>query len=100
MRNGTNRLLTVHDRPLMLNKTVNNFERLSGSRPTLIQREPVQPLDRDFDVLLSPKFSHEFLLKFRLVNHRNNQIKLTKSPLLDLLGGKGERRNQFYDYLH
>ena len=61
MGNGTIRILTIHDRPLMLDKTVDNFERLSGSRATLIQREPVQPLDRRFDVLLSPKFSHEFL---------------------------------------
>jgi hypothetical protein len=56
-----NQILTIHDRPLMLDKTADNFKRLSGSRPTLIQREPIQPLDRRFDVLLSPKLPYEFL---------------------------------------
>ena len=37
---------------------------------------------------------------FHLVNRRSNQDKLTKSPLLDLLGSKSERRDQFYNYLH
>jgi hypothetical protein len=38
--------------------------------------------------------------EFHLVNCRNNRDKLTKSPLLDLLGSKSERRDQFYNYLH
>ena len=38
--------------------------------------------------------------KFHLVSRRNNRKKLTKSPLLDLLGSKSERRDQFYNYLH
>jgi hypothetical protein len=37
---------------------------------------------------------------FHLVNRRNNQYRLTKSPLLDLLRGKSECRDQFYNYLH
>jgi hypothetical protein len=45
----------------MLDKAVDNFEGLSGSRSTLIEREPIQPLDRRFDVLLSPKLPHKFL---------------------------------------
>ena len=35
-----------------------------------------------------------------LVNRPNNEDKLTKSPLLDLLCSKSERRDQFYNYLH
>ena len=38
--------------------------------------------------------------EFHLVSRRNNQDKLTKSPLLDLLGSKCERGDQFYNYLH
>ena len=56
-----NRIPTIHDRPLLLDKTINNLEGLSGSRPTLVQREPIQPLDRRFDVLLSPELPKKFL---------------------------------------
>jgi hypothetical protein len=38
--------------------------------------------------------------EFHLVNRHNNQDRLTKSPLLDLLCSKSERRDQFYNYLH
>jgi hypothetical protein len=38
--------------------------------------------------------------EFHLVNRRNNQDKLTKSPLLNLLGRKSESRDEFYDYFH
>jgi hypothetical protein len=38
--------------------------------------------------------------EFRLINGRNYQDKLTKSPLLGLLGSDRERRDQFYNYLH
>jgi hypothetical protein len=38
--------------------------------------------------------------EFHFVNRRNKQDELTKSPLLDLLGSKSERRYQFYNYLH
>jgi hypothetical protein len=60
-KNGMGRILTIHDSPLMSDETVDNFEGLSGSRPTLIQGESIQPLDCRFDVLLSPKFPHKFL---------------------------------------
>jgi len=60
-KTATNRILTIHDRHLLLDKTVDNFEGLSGSCPTLIQREPIQPLDRRFDVLFSPELPHKFL---------------------------------------
>jgi hypothetical protein len=46
---------------LFLDKTVDNLEGLSRSCMTLVQREPIQPLDRRFDVLLSPKLPHKFL---------------------------------------
>jgi hypothetical protein len=55
------RVLTVYDCPLMSDKAVDNFEGLSGSHPTLIQREPIQPLDRRFDVLFSPKLPDKIL---------------------------------------
>jgi hypothetical protein len=58
---GQVEFLTVHDGPLMPNKTVNNFEGLSGSRPTLIQCEPIQPPDGRLDVILSKKLLHKFL---------------------------------------
>jgi hypothetical protein len=58
---GTGRTLTIHYRPPMSDKTVNNLEGLSRGRPALIQREPIQPLDRRLDVLLSPKLTHKFL---------------------------------------
>ena len=45
----------------MTDKTVNYFEGLRGSRPTLTQCEPIQPLDGRLDVILSPQLLHEFL---------------------------------------
>jgi hypothetical protein len=39
----------------MPDKTVDNFKSLSGRCPTLIQGEPIQPLDGRLDVLLPPK---------------------------------------------
>ena len=54
------RILTIHDDLPMPDKTVDNFEGLSGSRPTLIQREPIQPLDRHLDFLLSTKLPNKF----------------------------------------
>ena len=98
-KSRTNRILTVHDRSLLLDKTADNFKGLSGSRPTLIQGQPIQPLDCCFDVLLSPKLPHKFLCPIELPIV-TNQDKLTKSPLLDLLGSKSERRDQFHNYLH
>jgi hypothetical protein len=48
----------------------------------------------------SPRSFPINLSEFHLVNRRNNQYKLTKSPFLDLLGSKSERRDQFYNYPH
>ena len=93
------RILTIHDGPPMLDETVDNFESLSGSRTTLIQSQPIQPLDRCFDILLSPKLPHKFLCPIESTVVANKE-KLTKSPLLDLLGSKGEGGDQFYNYLH
>jgi hypothetical protein len=58
---GIGRKLTIHDGPPMSDKTVNNFEGLSSSRPTLVKREPIQSLDSRLDVLLSPKLTHKLL---------------------------------------
>jgi hypothetical protein len=48
----------------------------------------------------SPRSFPTNFSKFHLVNRRNNQDKLTKSPLFDLLCSKSEHRDQFYNYLH
>ena len=53
--------LTVHDGLPMLDKTVDNFESLSGSRATLVRGEPVQPLEGSLDVFLSAKLLYKFL---------------------------------------
>jgi hypothetical protein len=58
---GTGRTLTIHDGLPMSDKTVNNFERLSSSCPTLVQRESIQSLNRGLDLLLSPKLTHKLL---------------------------------------
>jgi hypothetical protein len=44
----------------MPDKTINNFEGLSGSRPTLVQCEPIQPLDGRLNIILSPELLHKF----------------------------------------
>jgi hypothetical protein len=48
-------LLTVHDHPhiQVLDETVDDFESLCCSSPSLILREPVQPMQDSPDVLLS-----------------------------------------------
>ena len=48
--------LTVHHHPHILDKTINDFEGLRGSYPSLILGEPIQPLEYCFDLLLSNKF--------------------------------------------
>jgi hypothetical protein len=83
----------------MLDETVDNFEGLGGSRPTLIQGQPIQPLVRRLDVPLSAKLSNKFLCPIESTV-LTSQGKLTKSALLDLLGSKSEGRDQFYDYLY
>ena len=54
------RFLTVHDGPPMLDKTVNNSEGLSGSRPTLVECEPIQPLGGRLDDIPSPQLLRKF----------------------------------------
>ena len=91
------KILTIHDDHPMLDKTVNNFEGLSGSYPTLVQSEPIQPLECYLDVILSPKVLHK-LLCVASVKCRASQDKLTQSSLFDLLGCKSEGMEKFcYD---
>jgi len=54
-------LLTSHGLPHILDKAVNDPESLSGGIPSLVEREPVQPLQDRLDVLVSEEF---FLQKF------------------------------------
>src|SRR6266849_5710338 len=98
-KNGMCGILTIHDVPPMADKTVDYFEGLSGSHPSLSLREPIQPLDHRLDVLLSQEFPHEVLCPIESTVVIN-QDKLTKFPLLDLLGSKSEGVDQFGDYLH
>ena len=49
-------LRTVHHYPHILDKTINDFEGLRGSYPSLILGEPIQPLKYCIDLLLSEKF--------------------------------------------
>jgi hypothetical protein len=44
-------MLTVHHHPHILDKTINNFEGLRGSYPSLILGEPIQSLKDRHDVL-------------------------------------------------
>ena len=54
------RFLTVHDHRHILDKTVNNLERLRRGDPSLILGESIQSLDYRFDVLLSKKLLNKF----------------------------------------
>ena len=44
-------LLTVHHHSHILDETINDFEGLRGSYPSLILSEPIQPLKYRLDVL-------------------------------------------------
>jgi hypothetical protein len=61
-RRNTNRvrLLTVHDHPHTLDKTVDNLERLKCSCPSFVMRQSVQPLQDSLDILLSEIFLYKF----------------------------------------
>ena len=83
----------------MSDKTVDNFESVRCGSPNLIQGEPIQSLERRFDLILSPKLLHKFLcVAFSQV--RTSEDRLTKSTLFDLLRRKSEGGEQFYYYLH
>jgi hypothetical protein len=53
-------LLTVHHHPHILDKTINDFEGLRRSYPSLILGEPIQPLEYCLDLLLSKKLLNKF----------------------------------------
>ena len=54
------RLLTVHEHPHTLNEAVDDLEGLSCGRPSLIERESVQPLQDRLNVLFPKNFLYEF----------------------------------------
>jgi hypothetical protein len=58
---GNHDILTVHDDPSVLDKTIHNFERLCSGCPSLILSEPVQPTQDSFYLILSKNFLYEFL---------------------------------------
>ena len=49
-------LLTIDNNSRIPDKTVYDFESLSGGRTRLVQGQPIQPLEGRLDVILSPKF--------------------------------------------
>ena len=53
-------LLTVHDRPHILDKTVDDLESLRCSSPSLIVCESIQPLEDSLNLLLSESFLDKF----------------------------------------
>jgi hypothetical protein len=59
--NKTVGVFTVHENPPMPDQSVDNFESLSCGCPDLVQREPIQSLERRLDLILSSKLLHKFL---------------------------------------
>ena len=53
--------LTVYDHPHILEKAVDNLERLRRRRPSLVLCEPVQSLKNRIDLILSEKLLYKFL---------------------------------------
>jgi hypothetical protein len=74
-------------------------EEVSGGRLTLVQGEPIQPLEGGLNSILSQKLLHEFLLLHSVKCHTSYE-ELTKPSLFYLLGRKSEGREQFHCYLH
>jgi len=54
------RLLTIHDHPHTLDKTVNDLKNVSCGSQSLVACESVQPLQDRLEVLLSENFLHRF----------------------------------------
>jgi len=88
------KIITIHDvPPIPDKKTEDNFEGLSGSCPTLVRCEPIEPLEDRLDVILSPKLLYEIFCVALVKCHAGHwQDKRTKSSLLYLLGRKSEGR--------
>ena len=53
-------LLTIVNNPCIPDKTMDNFESLSRGRSSLVQGEPIQPLQGRINVILSTKLLHKF----------------------------------------
>jgi hypothetical protein len=52
---------TIHNNSPMPDKTVDNVESLSSGRPSLVQGEPIQPLESCLDGIPSPRLLRKFL---------------------------------------
>ena len=59
--NKTVGVFTVHENPPMPDQSVDNLESLSCGCPDLVQREPIQSLERRLDLFISPNLLHKFL---------------------------------------
>jgi hypothetical protein len=53
---GRVRLLTIHDHPHILDKSVDDLQSVRCCRPSLLMREAIQPLQHRLDISLSQKF--------------------------------------------
>ena len=53
-------VLTTHERPHVLDESVDNSQGMSCSILGLVPGQPVKPLEDRLDVLLIEKFLHEF----------------------------------------
>jgi len=53
-------LLTIHELPHILDKSMDNSERMSCRSLCLVSRQSVKPLEDCLDVLLLEKFLHKF----------------------------------------
>ena len=54
------RLLTTHDHPRTLDEAVDNLENLCCCSPSLVLRKTVEPLQDQFDIILSESLLYEF----------------------------------------
>ena len=70
--------LTIHKFPHILNKSVDNSERMSCRNPSLLLGQSVKPLEDCLDILLLEKF----LYKFDYVGMRKEKRRQEKAHLI------------------
>jgi hypothetical protein len=62
---GNYDILTVHDSPPIMDKTINNFECLRSGGTSLVQSKSVQSPEDSIDLIFSNDFLYEFLCALR-----------------------------------
>ena len=82
-------MLTIHELPHVLDKSVDNSEGMSCSSLGLISRQPVKPLQDCLDVLLLEKILYEFnCVVLSKVKHRRERTHLIVAALVLLSPGR------------